>query len=559
MGGSDSIADASVARGGGTLLGWLEDPCEQGVHWLDGDRWQFVSYRELAGGVFAISRLLRDSATAPGSIVALGCIDVIAFLRGLFGALHAGAIAVALPPHPPGGTSLRAHWAALLAASHVQTILCAPALAATARAAAEDAGTPSARILADVDDSAGPLKAVSPSEVALLQYSSGSTRSPRAIRITWDNVRASVAAIARWQGQHPGVTSASWLPWHHDMGLIGSLLQAVCLQQTTWQMRPRQFLLDPVRWLACFGRQGATATMVPCFALDYVARRVPAAALDAMDFSGVRSIAVGAERVTPRALHAFIRLLSGRGLDPAALRPAYGLAEATLGVTATTRPARVVAPDWTAMRLGAPVTILDMTSLDTPDHARGANSLVTCGPPMDGVDVDIVASDGRPLGDGRLGEIVVRGRAVAAGYTPQDSDNDAFADGALRTGDAGFTVDRELVVVGRLSDSIKVHGVHVYMESLEDLIAETIAVTRNRCVALPDPRPCGADGVTALVEDLDDDQRDVVAQCLRHALGPTTPIQVAGVARGAILHTTSGKPRRRAMWERLVSEASPAI
>jgi acyl-CoA synthetase (AMP-forming)/AMP-acid ligase II len=174
-------------------------------------------------------------------------------------------------------------------------------------------------------------------EIALLQLTSGSTGAARAVSIPHSALTANAGALSRWLGIAPGSSWASWLPLHHDMGLVGGMIAPVVYEADLWLMRPEQFVRDPLGYLRCFGMFGARLSATPPFALDLIARRVPADALEGMDFSSVEGIVVGAERIAPGTLERFHALLGPFGLRREALLPAYGLAEATLAVSGLPR------------------------------------------------------------------------------------------------------------------------------------------------------------------------------------------------------------------------------
>src|SRR5205823_6322952 len=199
-----------------------------------------------------------------------------------------------------------------------------------------------------------------------------------------------------WLRMGPDDTTVSWLPVHHDMGLIGCLLTPLVNGTDLWLLRPEQFVRDPMRFLRCLARAGDALSAMPAFGLRYIARRVTPAEVAGLDLSRWRGCIVAAEPVHSEDLDAFARLLAPAGLRREALLPAYGLAEATLAVTG-------VAPDvgWTS----------------TGVEGRRA---VGCGPPLPGVGVEILDEHGARVPDGCRGEVAVRGPAVCRPYGSVD-------------------------------------------------------------------------------------------------------------------------------------------
>ena len=485
------------------MLDWLEHPRAGHGVWVLAEDWELHEYTDLAQRALAVSARLRAAGVGPGDRVIVRADDVVDFVCDLFGTLHAGATAV-----PTAGDGAR-----------------------------------------EVDGRGA-------ADTALIQFTSGSSSAPRGVAITRENLEANVRMIERWLDIGPDDAAASWLPLHHDMGLIGLLIVPVACQITLWSMRPRDFLLRPLTWLECFGVHGATLGAAPDFAFGLVARRVKPERLAGLDFSRWRVAIAGAERLTS-ALGRFATLLAPRGFDPAALRPAYGLAEATLAVTGHTGGvARVADIDAHGLRPGRPVPVRRVRPLTAAGAPTHLGVVVSSGPPLAGNAVEIRDDDGHRLPDGVLGEIVVRGPGVAAGYVGASDGPTRFTAGDhLVTGDAGFMLDGELFVLGRMADCLKVRGRMWHAEGLEHELAERLGLPVTRCAVVArwtDP----AGGVAAVVEQPPGDWAVAAAELLRTRLGSTVPVTVHS---GAILRTTSGKPRRRAIWERLAAGAEEGL
>jgi acyl-CoA synthetase (AMP-forming)/AMP-acid ligase II len=203
--------------------------------------------------------------------------------------------------------------------------------------------------------------------------------------------------------------------------------------------------------------------------------------------------------------------------------------------------------------MGAPVTFADAGDLETFDRNRSA-ALVSCGRPVSQTKVAIVDDSGLPLPDGHLGEIVVTSPSVASGYegAGPNSGSTRFEDGCLYTGDAGLVVADELYVIGRIADCVKVRGQCLYVEQIEDLIAESIGVPSDSCAVVPSHDAEG-DSVIAVVEAIRDEAVDTVVAVLAGLCGADLRSRIYKVARRGLPRTTSGKKRRRAMAESLAS------
>jgi acyl-CoA synthetase (AMP-forming)/AMP-acid ligase II len=573
---------------GSSLLGWLDDPAtDRGVQFADGaGGWSLCSYAELAGLVAeAASRLVDAGLGADGSsVVCLAFPSGPEFVTAFFGTLLAGGTPA--PVAPPllvrTAEEYLAHLVRLLQAAAPSLVVAdadlLPVVAAAVQAAGLGCGCLGLSLAGERCDLA--VAARPPAELALLQFTSGSSGSPRGVRISWANLEAQVAALHRWVRWHNDDSVASWLPLYHDMGLIGVLLCAAVAGSQLWLLRPEQFLRSPATWLACLGRLGATITASPSFGYAYAASKVSPSELAGMDFAGWRVAAVAADRVDPAALDRFAGLVAPKGFRREAFLPGYGLAEATLAVTGSHLDALpvVAAVDPALLRFGEPVGVLARGVLDAPDvleverAASGGGDggggwgewLVGCGQPLPGARLWIVDATGAPLEDGRLGEIVAASPWVAEGYQgAQAGGPTRFIPGQgqgqarLWTGDAGFLLDGELFVLGRMGDSTKVRGRSLYAEDVEARLAAIPGVPAGRLVVVF-ARFDGLDAVAAVVEREPGAWVEPVARRLRSETGRSRRVLVLQVPRSAIPRTSSGKPRRRLLGQELLEGTLPA-
>jgi len=537
-----------------SLLSWVDDPRpEHGVHTLYEGVWTRCEYGTLSIRVRRAARQLVEEGVSPGDVVAICESDCLRFIISFFATLYAGATPAPLPSRSADPTDLLGHVAAVLSMVRPAVIVEGLENEALVREATERAASAVRRIRLGEDcaEHGPPAKLA---DVALLQFTSGSTGPPRGIRIAGANLESQVQSVSTWLNYRPGDAFASWLPLHHDMGLAGLLLAAILTQVDLWQMRPEQFLGDPLEWLRCLDQGKATITAAPTFGYGYVARRVGPGRLAGLDFSGVRSAIVGAERLAPAPLRSFVELLAPHGLSARALRPAYGLAEATLAVTGSliTQTQRTVSIDWPNARPNSPLPLTGGEALASRRSlARGA--IVSSGRPLSGVRVRIVDEEGFAVPERHLGEITVRSPSVAAGYLgSEDGTSTRFDLPDLYTGDAGFMVNGELYVVGRIADSIKVRGRRVYAETIEHRIATDNGISVHRCLAIPSGSTDHG-SITILLEDPGRAETGEVVRSVRALIGPSLEIDVLTVDHGVIARTTSGKVRRRHMWQLLSS------
>lgn len=546
-----------AARAG--LLDWLADPCpDRGLRFRRADgSWDSVLYPNLAGRVARRAAELSDLAR--GEVVVLMHDTGPEFVSSFFGVLAAGGTPAPLAPAVPFGN--RDAWLdhvaqAFLAGATVA--LCDERFAEDVRAAARRSGR-QCRIV--VPEPGGPqdVPVWTPprprAPLALLQFTSGSRGASRATRVSWDNLEANIDMVRRWIRMGPPL-GVSWLPLHHDMGLIGGLLAPILAQADQGLMRPEQFIRSPLSWLREFDRGGGQVMGMPNFGFDYIARRLQPHHVAGLDLSGVEVVVTGSERVRRETLDAFLGLLVPCGLRPSAMQPGYGLAEATLGVTGVSygELVRMVAVMPGPVRLGEPVRVLRTARLDGVAPAPAEYVWhVSCGAPHDGVEVNIVDADGARLPDGHLGEIEVAGPTVALGYvhdTPNGSTR--FVDGRLRTADAGFRHGGDIYVLGRIGDSMQVRGRNVYVEDIEQVLAGDIVFPWRRTVALAGYLGADATVLIATESDLGGREHDVVAR-VGEIVGPDVTVRVLLVPQSSLDFTSSGKPRRRLMWERVLS------
>jgi acyl-CoA synthetase (AMP-forming)/AMP-acid ligase II len=526
-----------------SLTAWVEAPTShRGIRFWHDSAWQWWSYEDLArfarrtaqglvsAGVGHDDRVLVVERTGPE------------FIAALYGVMIAGAIPCPVaPPHLFQNEALYTrHLHAIGTIAQPSMVITSPNLASRL-----PFGGPRPLVRTVTELAAGDECAPRPAaSAALLQFTSGSSGRVKGVRVPVAALAANVAAIGGWLEMADGDATASWLPVHHDMGLIGCLVTPVTQQRDLWLQEPAEFIRDPARYVACFSEPGAVMTAMPTFGLDYIARRLTPQALAGSDFSRWRALIVGAERIDIDVLDRFMALMGPFGFDRRALLPAYGLAEATLAVTGL------------PLRTGfatVPVAA-GHTSLGQRVARAGGTTqqVVGCGPALDGVEVSIHDEAGEPLPERHLGQIVVRGSSVAAGYISGQTATGIteWRDGALWTGDAGFMDGGQLYVIGRLGDAMKVRGRTLFAEDIEGALVEA-GVPRLRVAVL-----LGAAGhgeMCVILLEQPDPSWTVAATTVPRRLTEGVTTVVLDVPRRSIQRTTSGKPKRRPMWSAYVA------
>jgi len=395
---------------------------------------------------------------------------------------------------------------------------------------------------------AGALPVPGPEDLAVVQFTSGSTSAPKGVMLTHRAILAEARARTGGLSMTDDDVMVSWLPFFHDLGLFMFLLYASAFGLEAHLMPTERFARDPVEWLRLADRVRATFTFGPPSGWAALARALQRRPVS-LDLSCMTFAGTGAE---PLYAHDMDRVQSATAdcaLAPASFGAGYGLAEAVLGVTTTVRGTGV---RFEAVDLDA---LAQRGEARTAADARNAKLVATCGVPWDGVRLRI---DGA-RGECGVGEVLVHSPSLMNGYDPQHA-ADPFVGGWLRTGDLGFLSGGELFITGRLKDMMIVLGHNYYPEDFEWGAAQVPGVRPGRCVAFARP---GADAkVVVLVEpspeaDTRELRRAVLAAVTR-VVG-IRPAEVIVVPRGTIEKTTSGKLRRGAMKEAYARGEIPAL
>jgi acyl-CoA synthetase (AMP-forming)/AMP-acid ligase II len=541
------------------LEDWLLSPrTDRGMHVAEPDgSWTYRSYHELACRVHGTAELLRDNRITPGSTVLVLLSRPDQFFGGLFGVLAAGCTPspVATPLTFGSAARYSEHLRTLARVSGGAAVLTEKVLEPVVRHAFANE-TPAVIVMggtlawSDHDSSIETFP-----DRALLQFTSGSSGFPKGVALTRDNLCANLGAMRRWLRLAPNECHVSWMPHYHDFGLI-TMLESILFQRELWTMAPYEFIRDPARWLRCISDQHAELAAGPSFGFAHAARKVSPESLAGADFSNWRVASLAGERIDPAAVAEFTRLAEPFGFRPAALAAAYGMAEATVvvGGAIPGNGSIVRRVESAALRVGEPVRLGPAVPLGSDLPAEGI-WLTGCGGPVDGVTVEIVDDNGDLVPDGCVGEIRIRGASVVSGYLGQDSDR--FGPEGLRTGDSGVLADGELFVIGRIGDSMKVHGKAVHAEDLEFEIAAELGVTQNRVAVLLGTHDAVDLAVVIVPIAMNDAQVGRVVTLVRARTAESVVTAVLRCGGAAIERTSSGKPRRRVMWNAVVAGELP--
>lgn len=435
-----------------------------------------ITYRDLDRRARAIAASLQRKGAAGQRVLVL-CRPGVDSVAGLFGCFYAGAVAVPVDEHWP----IR-RIETVVPEAQARFALATAKTQAKMKAAVGGLTDGSVTWLAmdDLDDDGATWvpQDVDKDTVAMIQYTSGSTGVPKGCVLTHGNYVSNLEAM-RWALNPPDdapvlnspVSGVSWLPQYHDMGFVGGILGTIYGGRTTVLMSPSAFLMRPIRWLQAISRFGATITAAPNFAYEACVKRTTAEQRAALDLSSLSIAVIGAGPISAETLQSFAEAFAPAGFRPEAFIPAYGLAEATLGVTGMSEsPVPVVRHiDRTALS--------EELVVEVPADTAGAVPLVACGVQPENQQVLIVDSETRlRRGPDEVGEIWVSSPSVGVGYwgRPEETEhafNAYLADTGegpyLRSGDLGFFRGGELYVTGRCKDLMTIGGYSHYPNDIE--------------------------------------------------------------------------------------------
>ncbi len=427
--------------------------------------------------VYPFSQLREDSLTVAYALIARGVkpgdrIALIAetgpdFAALFCGAVYAGAWPVPLPlPTSFGGKDNYIEQLAVQLSSSDPMMLIGPdEISALTSAAAERQGCGhatwadfSARDAAPCD-----LPKLSPDDICYLQYSSGSTRFPHGVAVTHRSLMSNLAAHSHGMQLTDGDRCISWLPWYHDMGLVGCFLSLIANQVSGDYLKTEDFARRPLAWLDLITRnQGASISYSPTFGYDICSRRISTqtAVSERFDLSRWRLAGNGADMIRPDVMQSFVNAFADAGFKATAFLPSYGLAEATLAVT--------IMPPGEGIRVE--LVEEERLSGSPRDLSRPARyrAIVNCGKPVKDMEVVIRGEKGQSLDDHKIGKVWCRGTSVMHSYfRDPEATAECMVDGWLDTGDMGYMADGYLFIVGRAKDMIIINGKNHWPQDIE--------------------------------------------------------------------------------------------
>ncbi|MFN8570414.1 MAG: fatty acyl-AMP ligase [Gemmatimonadaceae bacterium] len=511
------------------------------------------SYRDLLARAKEIASSLSARGVEPGDRVAFALPSEEEFVTTYLGTLIAGAVAVPLAP-PLGigklGTFLDAA-SRMLSTSRAKLFITSKSIRAMSGSLRE--AVPSLGAIVSCADLGGTSSSYRPpvvrlDDLAMLQFTSGSTSEPKGVRLTHRNLAANCWVIVR-EGLRAAAPDrcVSWLPLFHDMGMIGMVLCPIYSEIPLTLMPPTLFATKPAAWFKLLSDHQGTITYAPNFAYAYATKRIRDAELTGVNLSHVRVFGCGAEPINPLTLNKFVERFASVGARLEAFYPSYGMAESSLAVSfgRGVRTDTVSADDLESAQRASRVP--------KDDEASGTSTreLVACGSAFTGHSIRIVDPMSGTLRQEReIGEIRIAGPSVTDGYFEATEATQALFDEErfLRTGDLGYFADGQLHICGRIKDLIIVRGRNCAPQDLEWEAASVDGVRSGAVAAFSIPgSEAETESVVIVAEAKADADASRVVSDIRTRLLDSVGITVAVVElvpAGTLPKTTSGKLRR---------------
>jgi fatty-acyl-CoA synthase len=515
-----------------------------------------LPYRELRDQAQSLARRMIRAGLRRGERVAIIAESSADFVRAFWASQYAALIPVPLPTPAAfaGRVNYIDHILPMMVAAHPRAMVAPRVFLESVRQAAVRLDIDLVGTVEDLEqlpEADADLPAAEPDDVCYLQFSSGSTRSPTGVAVTHRALLANARGIAR---DALKVTEAdrctSWLPFYHDMGLVGFHLMPLASQLSTDYLAPDEFARRPLIWPTLISRNGGTISFSPSFGYDLCARRAMNADLTQLDLSRWRVAGIGGDVIRPGILARFAETLGSCGFRKEAFVASYGMAEATLGVT------------FAPLDRGIEVDRVDLGRLRREGRAIPADGdnvrdLVQCGVVLPSHELEIRDAEGTLLADRQVGRIMFRGPSVMTEYFGRSEETARVlsADGWLDTGDLGYLVGGSLVVAGRSKDLILVNGRNVWPEDLELAVENHIDGVRRGDVVAFSVDGQDAERVVILLQcrTMDPAPRETLRTAVASLILTTAGLNcsVVLVSHNALPRTSSGKMSRmraRAMY-----------
>ena len=505
-------------------------------------------FSDLRDDALAVAYALIARGIAPGDRIALIAETGPEFAALFCGTIYAGAWPVPLPlPTSFGGKDNYIEQLAVQLSSADPTMLVGPdEIAAMTAAAAARQGCEHAVWSAFTQAEAPrcPLPETRPDDICYLQYSSGSTRFPHGVAVTHRSLLSNLASHSHAMELEESDRCISWLPWYHDMGLVGCFLSLIANQVSGDYLKTEDFARRPLAWLDLITRnQGTSISYSPTFGYDICARRISSqtAVSDRFDLSRWRLAGNGADMIRPDVMQSFVNAFADAGFKASAFLPSYGLAEATLAVT--------VMPPGEGIRVE--LVEEERLSGSPRDLSRPARyrAIVNCGKPVKDMEVVIRGEDGTALKDHMIGKVWCRGVSVMHSYFRDPEATEAcLVDGWLDTGDMGYLSDGYVYIVGRAKDMIIINGRNHWPQDIEWAVEQLPGFKAGDIAAFAITTPGGEETPAVLVHcrvsdpDKRIELREQIRERVRAITGMNCVIEL--VPPKSLPRTSSGKLSR---------------
>lgn len=505
-------------------------------------------FSELRTDSLAVAYALIARGVKPGDRIALIAETGTDFAALFCGAVYAGAWPVPLPlPTSFGGKDNYIEQLGVQLASSDPMLLVGPdEIAEMTSAAAERQGCGHASWSDFAAHDAPPcdLPQLAPDDICYLQYSSGSTRFPHGVAVTHRSLLSNLASHSHGMQVEDNDRCISWLPWYHDMGLVGCFLSLIANQVSGDYLKTEDFARRPLAWLDLITRnEGTSISYSPTFGYDICARRISSqsSVSDRFDLSRWRLAGNGADMIRPDVMQNFVNAFAEAGFKASSFLPSYGLAEATLAVT--------IMPPGEGIRVE--LVEEERLSGSPRDLSRPARyrAIVNCGRPVKDMTVEIRGENDGILGDHQIGKVWCRGESVMHSYFRDPEATAAcLVDGWLDTGDMGYMAEGYLFIVGRAKDMIIINGKNHWPQDIEWAVEQLPGFNHGDIAAFSVEMENGEEAPAVLVHcrvsdpDKRLELRDLIRDKVRSITGMNCVVEL--VPPKTLPRTSSGKLSR---------------
>lgn len=522
-----------------------------------GELYAVLSYTTLCNEARILAKKMLSLGVARGSRVALVADTHPDFVRFFFACQYAGLTPVPLPAviQLNGRQEYIHQLGRLLSDCQAKVAMATDDFLPFLVEAAENIDLTFLGSPQDFDNLPGTDAELQPKQaddLAYLQYTSGSTRFPRGVMITQSAVLHNLSVIIQHGVKvRSGDRAVSWLPFFHDMGLVGLLLVPLACQISVDYLRTRDFAMRPRLWLKLLSENKGTISFSPPFGYDLVTRRLRDGGAEAYDLSSWRVAGAGAEIIRPQTLERFAERLAPSGFDGRAFLACYGMAECSLAVTFGPLEKSVQVDHIDADQLAEHGIAVPVNPSLNGTKSR-STSFVNCGVLMPGYESEIRDAQGRVLPERECGSLYLRGSSIMSGYfgNLKITREVLSDDGWFNTGDIAYRIGSDIIITGRAKDMIIINGRNIWPQDIEFLAESQDEIRTGDAMAFFIHNPQGEELAIMMVECREIEQQkrlDLINRLnrqIRQELGIDCIIEL--VPRGTLTRTTSGKPSRHA-------------